>query len=248
MALPFIHIYRSTHPLSHTRCFQIVLQTRYARTSVCPSSSTPLCPTDSPPPAPTVTPRVSEHEQLLLLSSISNHFRRLGKYSFTIVEQLTPRPMFPLPHLSEFEDDDGETGIFDVLSVLLLSLVRYVSREYAFIPHSDSVPFLNTSPPSFLRFLQFIQMKRRCANSILLFSQAVRFTFQIYAHLLLLQHRYCPRLLHLRPLYQPYDRGCLRSQYSSSSSTVPTSTRCLVRFYLDTGDAMQQYPNFEGHV
>jgi hypothetical protein len=91
-------------------------------------------------------------------------------------------------------------------------------------------------------------MKRHCANSILLFSQAVRFTFQMYAHLLLLQHRDCPRLLHLRLLYQPYDRGCLRSQYSTSSSSVPTSTRCLVRFCLDTGDAMQQYPDSEGHV
>jgi hypothetical protein len=79
-------------------------------------------------------------------------------------------------------------------------------------------------------------------------QNVVRFTFQIYAHLLLLQHRDCPRLLHLRPLYQPYNRGCLRSQYSTSSSSVPTSTRCLVRFYLHMVDSMQQYPDSEGHV
>ena len=53
------------------------------------------------------------------------------------------------------------TGIFDVLSVLFLSLVRYVSKEHAFIPHSRLIPysfpsafFLNNLPPSFLGFLK----------------------------------------------------------------------------------------------
>ena len=62
-----------------------------------------------PTPRSYVTPRISEHKQLLLLSSISICFWRLSKYSFAVVEQLTPTYMFS-PHLPEFDDDDGDVA------------------------------------------------------------------------------------------------------------------------------------------
>ena len=48
--------------------------------------------------------------------------------------------------------------------------------------------------------------------------------------------------------YVPYTNSTPRSQYLSSSSTVPTLTGCIVWFYSDTGDAMQRYSDSEGHV
>ena len=103
MALPSIHVYISQliHYLTTVLYFRHDMHGS-------PSSSTPLCATDSPPP------RCYPHSRDLRARAAppalldTQPFRQSSKYSFTIVEQLTPRPMLPLPHLSDFDDDDDD--------------------------------------------------------------------------------------------------------------------------------------------
>ena len=95
-------IYFPTHPLSNNR---FVLQTRYARipiliyTTMRNRLPTPRCYPDSRDLRARAAPPALLDTQ---------PFRQSSKYSFTIVEQLTPRPMLPLPHLSDFDDDDDD--------------------------------------------------------------------------------------------------------------------------------------------
>lgn len=89
------------------------------------------------------------------------------------------------------------------------------------ISYPNSLPFfLNTLNilPSFLQFLRFIQIA---------FAST-------YIN-----------------IYAPYTNSTndfFQSQYSSSFSSVPTSTQCLVWFYLNMGNALQHYPDSKGQV
>lgn len=83
-----------------------------------------------------------------------------------------------LPFMSPISDGD--------LSVLLLSLVRYVLKDthvWLTIPYLYSLLSFSWTLYLLRSFNSSNSFEQHCANPILLFAQASWFTFQIYAHL-----------------------------------------------------------------